>query len=297
VMERKEEQLLDQFVPEESVPLNEEELAALGKLKASINEIDGCCADDLDEIMLIRFIRGYWQEKDREATTTAYLQRTIKFREEWDSDAALGMEFDREAKFFEMWPQDYHGCDKRGHPLYIEKTSAVDPELIFEEFSVDELKKFHIQMQEKLNFLKEKSSEETGHMTYKAIVIMDMSDLSRKHLGKSFRGPIQEILQIDQYYYPESLYKLYLINCPLVFRMLWAVIKPWLHPLTAARINILGDDYMPTLLEFIDADQLPRYFGGNCQCCTDEPLEQQWEAKLEKARKFRNEYLAEKGNQ
>jgi hypothetical protein len=86
-------------------------------------------------------------------------------------------------------------------------------------------------------------------------------------MGSQFTGPIRSQINIDQYYYPESLQTLYIINAPFVFRMLWSVIKPWLHPLTAARIKILGSDYLKSLQEIIDDDQIPKYHGGSCHCC------------------------------
>ena len=42
---------------------------------------------------------------------------------------------------------------------------------------------------------------------------------------------------ILQYYYPESLSKLIIVNAPWVFRMLWAIVSPWIHPLTRERVS------------------------------------------------------------
>ena len=40
------------------------------------------------------------------------------------------------------------------------------------------------------------------------------------------------------------------------------MIKPWLDPVTVAKIHIVGEDYLPTLLEYIDISQIPEEFGG-----------------------------------
>lgn len=113
-------------------------------------------------------------------------------------------------------------------------------------------------------------------------------------LGRS--GSIKSQINIDQYFYPESLHRLYIVNAPWVFRMAWAMIKPWVHPLTASRVGflttfltgctlfshlntcidsvwfqveILGSDYSKKLQEVIDVEQLPRYLGGSCSCCPE----------------------------
>lgn len=30
------------------------------------------------------------------------------------------------------------------------------------------------------------------------------------------------------------------VNSPLIFRAIWAIIKPWLHPVTLSKIQIIG---------------------------------------------------------
>ncbi len=47
---------------------------------------------------------------------------------------------------------------------------------------------------------------------------------------------------------------------------MWAMIKPWLDPVTKDKFHVLGSNYQSTLLEYIDADMLPRLLGGTCEC-------------------------------
>jgi hypothetical protein len=41
--------------------------------------------------------------------------------------------------------------------------------------------------------------------------------------------------------YPESLYKLYVINAPFIFSGVWGAISVFIHPVTAAKINVLSN--------------------------------------------------------
>ena len=59
---------------------------------------------------------------------------------------------------------------------------------------------------------------------------------------------------------------LFIINAPWIFQPLWAMIKPWLDPVTKAKFHVLGSNFLPKLLEYIDEDQIPSSLGGKCKC-------------------------------
>jgi len=129
---------------------------------------------------------------------------------------------------------------------------------------------------------------------------MDMQDFGFKHLSTSFYGPIKQILTIDQYYYPETLYKLFIINAPFSFRTLWAVVRPWLHPLTQARIQLMGGqrEFLPKLREIADDENIPKYLGGSCTCCEETGLDKQVDRIYDRNCEWRKQRLekAEAGN-
>ena len=60
--------------------------------------------------------------------------------------------------------------------------------------------------------------------------------------------------------------KFYIINAPWAFSAVWTVIKPWLDEVTVKKIDILGGSYKDTLLKQIPAQNLPKEFGGACEC-------------------------------
>lgn len=49
------------------------------------------------------------------------------------------------------------------------------------------------------------------------------------------------------------------------FTAIWALIKPWIDPVTSDKIQILGSDYLPTLREAIDDSQIPPELGGSAE--------------------------------
>jgi CRAL/TRIO domain len=73
---------------------------------------------------------------------------------------------------------------------------------------------------------------------------------------------------IGQNRYPETMGKFYIINAPWAFAAVWGVIRPWLDEVTVAKIAILGSGYKEVLLQQIPEENLPREFGGICECGT-----------------------------
>ena len=60
--------------------------------------------------------------------------------------------------------------------------------------------------------------------------------------------------------------QLLIINAPASFTMIWSVAKRWLDQRTVDKVDILGTDYLPRVLELIDEENLPTILGGKCTC-------------------------------
>merc|ERR1712031_38930 len=58
---------------------------------------------------------------------------------------------------------------------------------------------------------------------------------------------LKAYLQVIPEMYPESVFKMYMINCPGVVTFGWRVAKHWIDPVTVAKISILGSNYVEEL--------------------------------------------------
>src|SRR5271155_1196672 len=121
----------------------------------------------------------------------------------------------------------------------------------------------------------------TGRLVETTCTILDLKNVTLKQVASVY-GYIQEASKIGQNYYPERMGTLpahcrtltqlifegrfYMINSPRGFSTAWAVIKRFLDSNTVEKISILGKDYRPTLLAQIPAENLPKRFGGLCEC-------------------------------
>ena len=66
--------------------------------------------------------------------------------------------------------------------------------------------------------------------------------------------------------YPESIYKLFLVNAPFAFRAMWKMITPFVDEATLKKIQICGAGDNTTRNLFakngVTADQYPDFLGG-----------------------------------
>ena len=55
---------------------------------------------------------------------------------------------------------------------------------------------------------------------------------------------------------------MFIVNAPMLFTGVWALVKVWLDEKTREKIQIMGGSYKKKLLEYIDEDQLIDFLGG-----------------------------------
>lgn len=108
-------------------------------------------------------------------------------------------------------------------------------------------------------------SRKSGYLLETSCTIMDLKGVG---LGKatSVYGYLGAVSTISQNYYPERLGKMYIINAPWGFSGVFSVVKKFLDPVTSAKIHVLGSGYQKELLAQVPAENLPKEFGGSCQC-------------------------------
>ena len=95
---------------------------------------------------------------------------------------------------------------------------------------------------------------------------MPAAGFGLKHCRPSFLGTFQPLIDLGGTRYPETMWKMFLINSPRVFTGAWSVIQKWVHPVTREKIKILGGpaQYAPALADIgVTLDQLPGDLGGS----------------------------------
>jgi len=86
-----------------------------------------------------------------------------------------------------------------------------------------------------------------GKRLYKCTTILDLDGVEYGTLYSI----LDYIKALNKYadLYPETAYKAIVINVPWMVRGIWSLIKMWLHPITAAKVHLVGEDYRSTFDE------------------------------------------------
>ncbi|CAO3609738.1 unnamed protein product [Cunninghamella blakesleeana] len=161
----------------------------------------------------------------------------------------------------------FHKFDKEGHPILIDRTGYHQSKEMGLNVTDDELKNFHVSCNEFLNrVLFPEATERIGRHIHKETIIFDCNNMGLWQFQMAAFSKMKQVLEHLQNYYPETLHRLFVVNAPSAFLIMWKVIKPWLDQRTLDKVHILGKDYKECLLKYIDSDALPEFLGGSCTC-------------------------------
>jgi hypothetical protein len=259
--------------PEEWAPLTEAELRMIKLMRMRFRDHPG-----LHDDILLEAVRGFEHAGERwEEATEAALEKILIKRAAVGADEILVRGAPRRSTFCSLYLCGHHGFDRDGHPLYFERTGAIEPRKLFAAFVAgpgeDDVLVNHIFVQEAMRALKLQRTAETGKRIYKHVAITDLAGLGPQHLSKQLLKLVKRIMGFHEDVYPETLHNLYIVNAPGVFAFAWKIVRPWLHPLTAAKVNVLGSRYIEQFQAAgITLDQIPSFLGGE-----GGELEQFWE--------------------
>jgi hypothetical protein len=108
-------------------------------------------------------------------------------------------------------------------------------------------------------------SRKSGYLLETSCSILDLKGVGIAK-ATSVYSYLQAMSNISQNYYPERLGKMYIINAPWGFSTVFGVVKRFLDPVTVNKIHVLGSGYEKELLAQVPAENLPKQFGGQCDC-------------------------------
>uniref|UniRef100_A0A0A9ZFH7 Phosphatidylinositol transfer protein CSR1 n=1 Tax=Lygus hesperus TaxID=30085 RepID=A0A0A9ZFH7_LYGHE len=139
----------------------------------------------------------------------------------------------------------------------------ISPSVLAKRFTSQEYTNLHIQSMEKLMALNKRLSKRLGVPRYKHVVIMDLKNFSLSHFSSDLRGPLRNLINIDSTKYPETLYQMYIVNAPFIFRTIWKIANLWIDEITKQKIHFFK--HVTDLHKFIDPNQLPSFLNGTVQ--------------------------------
>lgn len=221
-------------------------------------------SERLDTLTLLRFLRA---RKFDVSLAKAMFIDCERWRKDFNVDSIVkGFTYDEKAKVFEFYPQYYHKTDKDGRPVYFEQLGKIDLEAMYKITTEERMLQNLVLEYERLADPRLPAcSRKAGYLLETCCTIMDLKGVGVTSISQVY-GFVKKVSAISQNYYPERLGKLYIINAPWGFASVFNFIKNFLDPVTVQKINILGAKFQSTLLDQIPAENLPKAFGGTCEC-------------------------------
>lgn len=153
-----------------------------------------------------------------------------------------------------------------GRPVYIEQLGNIDLNAMYKITSGDRMLSNLVVEYEKVSDPRLPAcSRKAGHLLENCCTIMDFKGVGLTKLSSVYEY-VQSASGVSQNYYPERLGKLYIINAPWGFSSAFSVVKRFLDPVTVAKIHVYGSGYEKELLNQVPPENLPKMFGGKCDC-------------------------------
>ncbi|KAM7204552.1 putative phosphatidylinositol transfer protein csr1 protein [Rhypophila sp. PSN 637] len=140
-----------------------------------------------------------------------------------------------------------HGCDKQGRPICVVRVRLHKAGEQIEE----SLERYTVYLIETTRMLLNPPVDT-------ATILFDMSGFSMANMDYT---PVKFMIKCFEANYPESLGTVLVHNAPWIFQGIWRVIKGWLDPVVASKINFTNN--VKDLEGFIDRSRIPKELDGD----------------------------------
>jgi hypothetical protein len=214
-----------------------------------------------DDVYLNRFVRA---RQYRLNDVVIMVNNHIQWLREFHVADIMEFRFEELEQFRTVYPHGYHGIDKVGRPIYIERYAKMNADYLHKITTLDRIAKYWVRGYEIL--LYQRFPVCRPGIT-QSTVILDLAGVRLSTFDSRAREFLRLISKISSDNYPETLGAMFIVNVPSFFSIVYNVAKPFIPPETKRKIHVVtAKNVKAELLKHIDQDQLPAFLGGECVC-------------------------------
>ena len=199
-----------------------------------------------DGYRLLSFVRGF-QEEALDAVTRTAIWRASEDVNKIRAATLPSLLGCSVAEFEKYYQAGLLGINTDGSPIVVRRFGALNVQGLSEVCGIKHgisrkthmayFKEEHIWEMEHYYELLRAQSMKHGKIV-KGIVVMDLDGIGMKQLAKESMMAMRKLINDDSNNYPDTLSKLYIVNTPSIFNFVWRIVRPWLHPVVLAKIEI-----------------------------------------------------------
>jgi len=217
-----------------------------------------------DEFIARWLIARNWNIDDAALMFT----KSMKWRQDNDIDHIL--EWFPQTEYYDKLMNYWPCSHARGHmtldewPIYYERIGFVDGKEVFDHVPEQHLQNFHIYEQEGREQLRNELYHERGH-SVGTVFIQDLENIGMNSLYRPAIDLMQTLSDIDKDNYPETVRKVFIINSPAVFPVIFKMLKGFFDKSVIKKFSIHSDNGFDVLSRIIPEDHLPTFVGGTLE--------------------------------
>ena len=216
----------------------------------------------LDDVTLLRFLRA---DKRRDgfdhAKSMDRLLAALAWRKKTNSDLLLALPADDDYEHLRI--RRWVGADKHGRPVQFERLGEFLCSGNAKAFTADEWLRHYARDLETTFAEMRQASLACGRPVTKYLFVGDFQGGSGVVFHMSTVVPLLKMLTKSvEAHFPEIVDKILIFNAPRIFATMFQVVKAFMDPITAAKVEVYAGVPTGRLLALMDSSTLPVEYGG-----------------------------------
>jgi len=156
--------------------------------------------------------------------------------------------------------------DLEGRPVFYDPLGQIDFVGLLHSVKAEDIVKYKRKQYEMIVKLSHQQETSLGKtFDNMSTMVLDADGAGRKHLWGPGLDAYKQCVHLYETEFPNLRERIIIINTPVIFPLIFSIIKPFLSEATKNKIKLLGSNWKTEILEFIDKDSIPEFYGGSCK--------------------------------